>query len=198
MKRNSLKVVLGVIAALLLTSVCFAAVNVPITATVPQVNLMTVTISKVVGTTFTGGQTSMAFGTLVYNAANKIFTAPHYFAVDVGIISNAAWQVALTKASIISGTNNLNSHVNVTFMKQTSSTAGTMIGSKLAFADAGAARTFNSTNFNPSAGEWLRIYYGLGTGLKTGADADALTVTPVPAYKAQGLYTGSITLTLTP
>ncbi|MFH0827044.1 MAG: hypothetical protein V1923_04060 [Candidatus Omnitrophota bacterium] len=159
-------------------------------AVVPQQNGLTVTVSKVVGTTFTTA-TSINFGTLVYDTVNKIFTTSDgsYYAVDVGCNSNSAdWTVTHTITSLLNGTSNLDGHVNVTFMKQTSSTAGTQI-SKYSYA-ASNNKPFTKAQLS---GGWLRVYYGLATGV-----GDATGVTPVPSDKTYGTYSGTVTFTLTP
>ncbi|MFH1458664.1 MAG: hypothetical protein ABIG31_05865 [Candidatus Omnitrophota bacterium] len=167
--------------------------NVDITAYVPQQNGLTVTVSRVIGTTFTSA-TSIAFGNLAYDTVNKIFTTSDgsYYAVDVGCNSNAAdWTIAHTVTSLANGSSNLDTNVNVTFMKQTSDRTGTQMGSILSYAGSGN-RSFTKAQLE---GGWLRVYYGLGTGV---AGRDAAGVTPVPATKTSGTYSGRVTFTLTP
>lgn len=167
--------------------------NVDVTAYVPQQNGLTVTVSKVIGTTFSTA-TTIGFGNLVFDTVNKIFTTSDasYYAVDVGCNSNAAdWTIMHTVTSLANGTSNLDYNVNVTFMKQTSSTVGAQIGSILSYAGSNN-RAFTKTQM---AGGWLRVYYGLGTGV---VGKDAADVTPVPATKTFGNYAGRVTFTLTP
>jgi hypothetical protein len=167
--------------------------NVDVKAYIPPQNGLTVTVSKVVGTTWTTAS-SIDFGNLAYDTVNKIFTTADgsYYAVDVGCNSNAPdWTITHTVTSLVNGSENLDYNVNVTFMKQTSSTAGTQIGSVTSYA-ASNNKAFTKSQLT---GGWLRVYYGIATGdtAKDGAD-----VTPVGATKTYGNYQGRVTFTLTP
>ncbi|KPK98978.1 MAG: hypothetical protein AMJ95_01610 [Omnitrophica WOR_2 bacterium SM23_72] len=166
---------------------------VDVQAYVPQQNGLSVTVSKVVGTTFTPAS-SINFGTLVFDPTDKIFRTSDgsYYAVDVGCNSNAdTWTITHAITSLANGTSNLNYNVNVTFMKQTSGTQGTQIGDILSYAGSNG-KTFTKSQLS---GGWLRVYYGLATGV---AGKDASDVTPVPATKTYGAYSGRVTFTLTP
>ncbi len=168
-----------------------------VTAEVPSSNGMTVTISRVVGTVFTelGANDTMDFGLLNLDPVNHIFTAPHYFAVEVGIDSNAAsWSIAHTPSSIYNRTTgitsqNLDGNVNVTFINQTSDTTEVALPDNEKSFGA-STKTYTNANF-PTG--WLRIYYGIGTGL-----GDNAGVTPIPATKTAGSYQGSVQIVLTP
>jgi hypothetical protein len=196
MKNYTLKGILCLALLLGLTGVGFAAdtMNVDILANIPPQNGLTVTVSRVVGTTFTV-DTSINFGTLVYDPTNNIFgtLGGAYYAVDVGVNSNAAdWTVTHTRTSVanaLSASDTLDNHINVTFVKQTDDANGTEL-SKVSFANS------NSLAFTKGqlSGGWLRIYYGLATGQ---ASTDAPGVTPIPSTQAYGNYQGRITLTLT-
>ena len=170
--------------------------TVTVNATVPTVTGgLTVTVSKVIGTVFTPA-TSISFGTLALDPVNHIFTTSDksYYAVDVGVTDNSgtAWTVTHTRNSLLSGVNSLDSKVNVSFNKQTSSTASTEL-SKVSFGDS------NSKAFTKATllGGWLRIYYGIGTGSLV-APLDATGVTPIGLDTPAGTYSGSVTITLTP
>jgi len=157
---------------------------------------MTVTISQIVGTTWTtlASNTLMDFGTLSYNSTLGIYTAPHYFAVDVGVLNNSgSWSIQHTPSSIFNTTTgntsqNLDGKINVTFMQQINATSDSPIAN-VSFAGSNRA----ITNVNIPSGSWLRVYYGLGTG-----SGDNTGVTPIVSSQTAGTYQGSVTLTLTP
>lgn len=190
MRNNLLVMVACVIFVAVVVSLCYADYKtVDVKAYIPQQNGLTVTVSKIVGATWTDA-TSMDFGNLTFDTVNKIFTAACYFSVDVGINSNqAAWTITHTRTSLINGTDNLDKNVNVTFMKQTSATAGTQLD-KLSYADS------NNKAYTKTAlsGGWLRVYYGIATG--DGKDAPNTEV--IGATQTYGNYAGQVTLTLTP
>ncbi|MFH0858943.1 MAG: hypothetical protein V1842_05355 [Candidatus Omnitrophota bacterium] len=172
-----------------------ASQTVAVSATVPTVTGgLSVVVSKVIGTTFTPAS-SVSFGTLALDPVNNIYTTADqsYYAMDIGVVDNTAtiWSVAHTRASLVSGANNLDGKVNVSFVKQTSSTASTPL-QKVSFNNSQSI-SYNKTAL---AGGWLRIYYGLGTG--DPANPDATGVTPIGLDTPAGTYTGSVTITLTP
>ena len=184
---------IGLLLGLVTVALAADTKSVNVQAYVPQQNGLTVTVSKVVGTTFSSAS-SISFGNLVYDTVNKIFTTADgsYYAVDVGCNSNAtSWTITHTRTSLANGSSNLDYNVNVTFMKQTSDTVGTQLGSILSYGGSNN-KAFTNTQL---AGGWLRVYYGLATGV-TGKDAS--DVTPVPATKTYGTYSGTVTFTLTP
>ncbi len=202
--KNILRCMVFVVVAFFATS-AWAAVSVPITvnATVPTVTGgLTATVSKVIGTVWTTA-TSISFGTLVLDPVNKIFAPSDksYFAVDVGVADNSGtvWTVTHTRTSLASGANNLNDKVNVTFVKQTSSTASTPLQA-VSFGNS------NNVAYNKTAlaGGWLRIYYGLGTGGGTDPitglpnPPDNSGVTPIGLDTPAGTYSGTVTITMTP
>jgi len=130
------------------------------------------------------------FQTLVYDNVNGVFGATYYYAVDVGVTDNsgANWMVAHTRTSVLlDAINNLDDNINVTFVKQTTGTGIDL--QKVSYA--------NSQNIgytrNQLAGGWLRLYYGIATGLN-----DAPGAVPITVTKPTGLYSGSVVLTLTP
>jgi hypothetical protein len=205
MNKNNFKCLVA--AALILggASACFAqeSKNVDVLAEVPQQNGFTVSVSKIIGTAWTANQASIDFGTLVLDPALKIFLAQGgaYYAVDVGVSSNvAAWTITHTPVSIaneLSPTDTLDNHINVSFVKQLTSTTSEVI-QMVSFANSN--KPFTKAQLS---GGWLRIYYGLGTGeIKTDPSGnkipqDAPGVTPVPPTQTFGKYRGKITLTLT-
>jgi len=146
----------------------------------------------------------MRFGTLTFDNTNKIFKGSYYFAVDVGVNDNTGteWTIAHTILQSIQRdtTNNLNSNVNVTFMRQTiTNTSGTQLA-KVSFAESGT-KSYSKTQLKEGATQgWLRIYYGIGTGNKVVDQCpdDAPNVLPIGMDKPYGDYAGAATLTLTP
>lgn len=188
-----LRLITGSLAlVLVLAAVSFAADTeyVDVKAYIPQQNGLTVAVSKVEGTTWTDA-TSIDFGNLVFDADNNIFTADYYYAVDVGINSNAAdWTVTHSTSSMVNAYGeSLDNNVNVAFMKQVSNTSGSEL-EKVSYADSdGKAYTKSALT-----GGWLRIYYGVATGDGT----DAPNTTPIASTTTFGNYQGRVTLTLTP
>jgi hypothetical protein len=172
--------------------------TVTVSATVPtRAGGLTVAISKVTGTVWTANQTAISFGTLTWNSTNKIFLPDSYYAVDLGVEdnTNSAWTITHTRNSLAGQGTNINDKVNVTFVKQTSSTVGVEL-QKLSFAD---SQNISYTKAQ-LAGGWLRVYYGIGTGevdTVTKIGKDATGVTPIGLDTPAGTYTGSVTLTLT-
>lgn len=192
MVRNFLKAIAALAILLVAVSVCFAAdtKTVTVKAVIPQQNGLSVSISKVVvpGDTWYPGQSSVDFGTLTFDTTFNIFRASSYYAVDVGINSNAVdWTVTHTPYSIVNGSADLNSNINVTFMRQVNDTTATELA-KVSFANSSKAYTKSQLT-----GAWLRIYYGIASG-----SGDNPGVTPVTMDKPYGNYQGSAVLTLTP
>ena len=199
MKSLTTRLILTVMLVFSLSSVVFAGTSqsINVTANVPLVtDGMSVSISKVQGTTWTKNQTTMDFGTLTYNTTYNIFMPTYYFAVDVGVTDNSGtiWQLTHTRNSIQKdAANNLDGNVNVTFVQQTPDPNN---ASTLQYISYASSNNVSYTKTQIGTGNWLRIYYGIGTGdpLKP----DATGVTPIGADKPAGTYTGSVTITLTP
>lgn len=192
MPRINLKILLSLTAALILTTVCFAANNetLVVTASIPQQNTLTVGVSKVVGTTWTPA-TSLDFGGLVFDPTNKIFVADYSYAVDVRINSNALdWTVTHKTTSISNGSDNLDSNINVTFVKQIDNANGTTLD-KISFANSNN-KAYTKTQIGSG---WLRVYYGIATG---NAAKDVAGTIPITSVKGFGSYQGNVTFTLTP
>jgi hypothetical protein len=164
--------------------------SIPVTASIGGQNSINVTINRIVNTTWTTAS-SIAFGLLSYNSTNRIFTAPAYYALDVNIASNAAnWTVTHTANTIGDGLgNNLDSNINVGFVRQTGNTTFTNLTNGYVSYSNSTAKSYTSSALS---GGWLRIYYGLGTG-----SGDYAGVTPITTAKPAGNYTGSVVLTLT-
>lgn len=172
---------------------------------VPVQNTLDVTASEVVPavpddiwTVLPG--LSMDFGQLSWDDTNHIFTASKYFAVDVGINSNASsWRVDYQASPFQSSSgDDLNDNVNVTFAVQ--SLAGEQSSNVRTYGET-MSWSFLKSAFGP--GEWLRVYYGIATGCTAQnvidglcSVADATNAVPVGVDKSTGAYTGSIVLTL--
>ena len=197
---------------------CFAAritsAPLTVTAVVPTLNTglsVTVTPVQVTGNVFgtPGGNTitlgDPATGQLVPDFANSIFTSPIYYAVDVAVIDNTGnpWYITTSISSIKRGTttDNLDSNLNVTYVKilTTTDATGKKVETptqiqKTTFAQSGVSSTtlLNSTALS---GQFLRIYYGLATGVVAN---DASGASPILLTKPAGTYTGGVTITLTP
>ncbi len=189
--RASLKITLCLLAVSFFNT-CIAdevTNTVIVAADIPQQNGLTITISKVTGTTWAPA-TNLEFGNLIYDEQNKIFTADSYYAVDVGIDSNAAdWTLTHSATSISNDTGNLDNNINVTFVRQQDADNGTELA-KLSYTDS-KNKTFRKADLSDG---WLRIYYGIATG----NEKDATGTTPIVATSASsGPYKGSINVTLT-
>jgi hypothetical protein len=179
-----------------LLAVVFCAANVfaaltatvPVTATIPSENALSVTVSKVVGSTWTDA-ISVAFGDLEWDSTNSMFVPQNgtYYVVDVDIDSNAStWTVTHTTSSLSSGLEDLDDHVIVSFYNQTASSTGTLLA-KYSFGNSNNKAYTNSQLTN----SWLRIYYGIAT-----TSDSSIGVTPIGSDVGSGDYTGSVTLTL--
>lgn len=202
--KNILICMIFVVVALCATSVWAAPVTVNVNAIVPTITGgMTVSVNKVVGTTWTPNQSSISFGTLVWHPENgtngkplNIFLPTMYYAVDIGVTDNSGtiWTVTHTRSSLVrSAGGNIDNKVNVSFNRVvlTGGVESESEFQKLSFANS------NSIGYNKTAlnGGWLRIYYGVGTGETA---KDALGVTPIGLDTPAGTYAGSVTFTLTP
>lgn len=188
-----------------LSTLCFAAATktIAVSATIPAVaQAMDVTISEVNATTNvfsnSSSSTPIAFGTLIYNPTLHIFLPDNkYFAVDIGVTDNSGsiWTLTHTRTNVANGGNNLNSNINVSFVKQTSSTAFTPL-QKVTYGNS------NSVQYNKTAlaGGWLRIYYGIATGNTDpiNGEVDATGASPITTSNLTGIYSGMVTITLAP
>ncbi|PIQ89979.1 MAG: hypothetical protein COV72_00260 [Candidatus Omnitrophica bacterium CG11_big_fil_rev_8_21_14_0_20_42_13] len=188
--------VLAIIAVLTLflsaaTSGMAAQKLIPVSATIQGTSQLNVGISKVDATTqvWTAGQSSIAFGTLTFDTTNSIFTAANYYVVDVGVVNNTgAWTLSVGATSITNGTANLDNNINVTVVEQVNSSTEGATLDKISY---GASNGKSYSSASIAAGSWIRLYYGIATGL-----ADNPGVTPIGTSKPAGSYSGTITLTL--
>ncbi len=159
-------------------------------AAIPPTSGLSVSVSKIVGNTWTPGQASINFGSLVYNLENNMMMGSCYYAADVGVSSNAAnWQIKHETTSIANGSDTLDENINVVFMRQIDDwNAAELL--KVNFAESNG-KVFSKSTLS---GGWLRIYYGLATG-EIGKDAP--NAKPVGTLKTFGNYQGTVKITLT-
>ncbi|PIQ89977.1 MAG: hypothetical protein COV72_00250 [Candidatus Omnitrophica bacterium CG11_big_fil_rev_8_21_14_0_20_42_13] len=161
--------------------------NIPITLNIPSVSMLNVGIARIVNSSWENA-TEIGFGTLNYDSQFSIFRSNAYYALDIGIISNQPpWVITHNISSITNGADNLDDNFNVIFVKQNAASSSEL--GKYSFKDSNGA-SFNNSVIDSTS--WLRIYYGVATGVN-----DAPGVTPVTIEKSPGVYTGSITITLT-
>jgi len=133
------------------------------------------------------------------------FADSFYFAVDVGVLASPSlqWMVKHTPDSIQGNQDNLNNNVNVVYAWVTqdqdnpNKTKDTVI-ERRSFGS--SFKILQSNDSLRPANSWLRIYYGLGSGVKEGnsegRSPDAPDVVPITLNKAPGIYRGRVTLTL--
>lgn len=203
MIRKTMMILLAAIMVLGLGKLSFASVarRVDVVATIPSMHSLSVDISKVdtPGDAWHSGQSSIDFGTLYFDTAWHVFRARCYYAVDVGVASTQAdWSVVHNKEWVAHTTMrqyNLDSNINVSFMKQLDSTHDQQI-EKVAYLNS-YGKVFTKAQLS---GGWLRIYYGIATGNTDPANGfvDAPGTSPITIDKPAGTYRGYVTLTLIP
>jgi len=177
--------------------------TVNVNAVIPALSSgLTVTIIKIVGGK--GGAWSVAsainFGQLVRDPVNNIFTTGNpgfFYAVDASVLDNSGndWTITHTRASLKKdAVNDLDDNVNVSFckVKKVPGEADSDISmDELSFANSDGK--FYKKSQLGGAGCWLRVYYGIATGL-----GDAVGVVPIGIDKPAGSYAGTVTLTYSP
>ncbi|MDD5668742.1 MAG: hypothetical protein PHE58_01745 [Candidatus Omnitrophica bacterium] len=192
MKKGLITLIIGVLFCSAV-SLCFAAdpKYVDVQAEIPSQDGLSVSISKVQNGTWST-DTKIDFGTLKFDNANKIFTGQWYYAVDVGVNSNAAdWTIkhdVSSNVQLVGGTDTLNDNINVTFVKQLSSgTSPELLKCTLTESN---GRSYTKSSLS---GGWLRIYYGIATGESA---VDAANVKTIGTDKPSGVYKGQVKITL--
>lgn len=204
MKEKLLTVLLVTVMVLFTATTSFALQTKTITVSASitsQPQAMNVTVTPVNSATDQWGTGSssqpISFGTLTYNSGLGIFLPTNYYAVDIGVVDNSGnvWVLTHQTTSVANGSANLDSNINVTFVKQLTSTS-TEWENKLTYGESNNVQ-YNKTQL---AGGWLRIYYGIATGNKVPANGtvDATNATPITISKPIGTYSGQVTLRLTP
>ena len=124
--KNILRCMVFVVVAFCATNVWAATRTVPVSATIPAVTGgLTVGISKITGTgvtaLWTKNQTSISFGTLVWDSALHMFKPASYYAIDIGVTDNSVGGWILTHTRALGQGTNLNNKVNVSFIGDRSS-----------------------------------------------------------------------------
>jgi len=198
MRTTTLRGILALAMVLVLASTGFAGASktIDVSAHVPTIGGgFNVNVSRIRasddGWELTDPNLPIDFQTLVYDNVNGVFGANYYYAVDVGVMDNsgAPWMVTHTRNSVaLDAFNNLDNNINVTFTKE-STTAPSVNLQMASYANS------QNISFMKSqlTGGWLRVYYGIATGLN-----DAPGALPIDATKPTGIYQGSVTITLTP
>jgi len=190
---NSLTVFLFLISSSFVTAVFGSVETIPILASIPQQNSLSVSVFKVSRTTWASAA-GIDFSALTYDSLKNIFTSSYYFAIEIGMDSNAlSWTVTHQRSSISNGTQNLDNNINVSFVKHVISTNLDVVPplSKVSYANSNNL-SFIKNQF--AAGEYLRVYYGLATGNPA---EDASGVSALTATKGSGSYSGSVSFTIT-
>lgn len=162
--------------------------KIKIAVTIPKISMLKVNISRIEGDSW-HEDSQINFGTLSYDSHYKIFRATRYYVLDVGVFCNEpSWHITHNTSSITNGLDNLDNNINVVFVKETGGEDSVELG-KFSF------RNSNGVSFDKKDLDkgWLRIYYGIATGLD-----DAPGVEPITLAKSAGRYRGKITITLTP
>ncbi len=162
MRKNYLKLILLTVLMISVASVCFASASKSITvmANVPAVSsALDVKVSQVNASNNvflqSGPNVPVDFGILTLDPVNSVFTSQFYYAVDIGVNNNTGttWTLSHTANSIQKdATNNLDGNVNVTFVKQTTPSSGTVL-QKVSYANSNNV-AFTNTQLT---GEFLRI-----------------------------------------
>jgi len=135
--------------------------------------------------------TPIDFGTLQFDSTYSIFRSAYLFFVDIGVNDNTGntWTITHTANSVRKdATNNLDTNINVAFVKQLTSTTDQPL-QKVAY----SASNNIAYNKNQLAGGWLRLYYGIASG-----QGDATNVKVIDGTKPAGQYAGTVVLTLAP
>lgn len=192
MFKNNVIIILVIILLSGLISISYAADAQVLTpkAVIPPTSGLTISIFKIVGSAWTAGQTSIDFGSLVYDLKYNVFRGGCYYAIDVDVSSNALnWQIKHETTSISNGAETLDENINVVFMKQLDDfNADELL--KANFAESNGKSFYK----NQLTDGWLRIYYGLATGE---AGKDAPNAKPIGSSKTFGNYQGTVKITLT-
>ncbi|MBL7070137.1 MAG: hypothetical protein ISS27_01540 [Candidatus Omnitrophica bacterium] len=198
MRTATLRSMLALVMVLALASTGFAGASktIEVSAHVPTIGGgFNVNVTRINASTDEWGVPNpnqpIDFQTLVYDAVNGVFGANYYYAVDIGVLDNsgAPWMITHARNSVaLDAFNNLDNNINVSFTKE-SQTAPAINLQKVSYANS------QNISFMKSqlTGGWLRVYYGIATGLN-----DAPGALPIDATKPTGIYQGSVTITLAP
>ena len=197
------RIILGVVGLVFgSVSLCFAATNIRIAASIGETHQMNVTLSRVAsqGALPTAVSdligTGMDFGALVKGADNVFRSSGPYFFVDAPVVSNkTGWTIthsATDFKNATNGTDNLNANTNVRFMLVDNATsAENQLTSANSYVSYGTAKTRAAITQAELAGGRLRIYYSIAQGSGDGSGVSVITTA-----KSTGNYEGTVTLTL--
>lgn len=196
MFRKLLMAILALALVFGMSPLGMAAQNIRIAASIGEIHTMSVTLLKATSS----GQslvtdligTGMDFGLLTKNASNY-FVSDAWFIVDAPVTTNhASWTITHTATDFVSGGNNLNGNINVTFVKvNNASNAETQLsGGYVSYDTAKSKPPIPNTDIGD--GYRLRIYYGIPSS----NSGNASGVSPIPSTQPVGTYVGTVTLTL--
>ncbi|MBM3244566.1 MAG: hypothetical protein FJZ15_02070 [Candidatus Omnitrophica bacterium] len=180
-----------------IVTLCSAATNIRIAASVGEIHQMNVVLNKVVGSTWTpianlAGE-GMDFGSLTKGTDN-VFRSTAYFVVDAPVTSNrSTWTITHSASDFTNGTSNLNTNTNVKFVKVDNSTNAESQLASNGFISYQLAKTRAPVQSTELTGGRLRLYYSLA-----GGSGDASGVSVITTSTPTGTYTGTVTLTLSP
>ncbi len=189
--KASLKIVTAMAMAVLLAGPCLAQTTLAVDVNVNAVVSLDVTISPISVSDGSWGSpvTSVDFGTLTLDTAVMSYKADNYYAADINIsVNTGAWTFTHTTSPVTNGTENLDNHINVTFMQQITDS----MALPLAYHSYATSNTFSYVE--PSAlTKWIRIYYSIANG-----STDNPGVSVIDSLQPAGTYTGTVTLAVTP
>jgi len=180
-----------------IVTLCSAATNIRIAASVGEIHQMNVALNKVVGSTWTpianlAGE-GMDFGSLTKGSDN-VFRSLAYFVIDAPVTSNrSTWTITHSASDFTNGTANLNTNTNVKFVKVDNSTNAESQLASNGFISYQLAKTRAPIQSTELTGGRLRLYYSLA-----GGSGDASGVSVITTSTPTGTYTGTVTLTLSP
>lgn len=183
-----------------------ASVSITPSLVTPGVCTAGVQAPPVFDKTFPASSTALAFGTLNWDATNKIFTASKYYAIDVANMGAGSPNVTVSYAEGLkpSGqTAGLGDRAVATFMKAVYKDPITPGGdpsstdTSIAAHNGDAGKKLTGLNESVLASEttggWLRVNVGVSTGATCAGLA--LDAKPFTATDKIGNYTGTLTVT---
>ncbi len=200
-KLNPICIVALTVAMIVSATTVWAAEQAfPIAVSIPAATAVTFTVSKVTGTTWATNNYNLEFGQLDFEPVNKIFTAPFYFAIDLGSNGTGAGvpdEIKLTYSessnpNSVAGTGRrgLGYKSVVTVAKAIEDSADSVLH-KVLLQKVGSIDALDKTSF---VGGWPRVYVGIydGNAKNSSGDADEELFT---LEDAPGDYLGVLTIT---
>ena len=201
--KNTIKLILGGLFLLGQASNSLAAAITNTTAftvqaTVPAATGVSVTINKIVGTTWTlQTSTTLDYGTLTFDTKNKIYAPNYSYAADFAAAAGGSGTPSLT-FSYSEGTNpngssnGFGTKSQAIFAKEVYSASGS-IETKVGTPSTLGSISSVSLPTADFTGGWARVYLGVCTGAST----DATGCSPFTAADKAGQYSGTLTVTTT-